>query len=61
MKYREDYPLSIWIIDLRDILAKREYIEKKEAILLIVEDIDEYLDMYEGGMSPQEAYRETIE
>lgn len=61
MIYREEYPLPNWIIDLRDILSEREYIEKKEALLLIVEDIDEFLDMYEGGMSPQEAYLETIE
>lgn len=61
MIYREDYPLAVWLMDLRNILSKREYIEKKEALLLIVEDIDEFLDMYLGGMSPQEAYLETIE
>lgn len=58
---RGDYPLSTWIIDLRDIIAKRDFIEKKEALLIIVEDITEFLEMYEEGLLPQAAYKEMIE
>lgn len=58
---RDDYPLSPWIIDLRDIIAKREFIEKKDALLIIVEDITEFLEMYEEGLLPQAAYKEMIE
>jgi hypothetical protein len=58
---RDDYDLSTWIIDLRDIIAKREFIEKKDALLIIVEDITEFLEMYEEGLLPQAAYKEMIE
>ena len=61
IKERENYPLSTWIIDLRDIIAKRDFIEKKEALLIIVEDITEFLEMYEEGLLPQAAYKEMIE
>lgn len=61
IKEREDYPLSTWIIDLRDIIAKRDFIEKKEALLIIVEDIVDFLEMYEEGLLPQAAYKEMIE
>lgn len=61
IKEREDYSLSTWIIDLRDIIAKRDFIEKKEALLIIVEDITEFLEMYEEGLLPQAAYKEMIE
>ena len=58
---RDDYPLSTWIIDLRDIIAKREFIDKKDALLIIVEDITEFLEMHEEGLLPQAAYKEMIE
>jgi len=58
---RDDYPLSTWMIDLRDIIATREFIEKKDALLIIVEDITEFLEMYEEGLQPQAAYKEMIE
>ena len=40
---QENYPLTNWLLDLRDIVSKREYIEKKTALLLIVEEIDPIL------------------
>lgn len=52
----EEYPISNWIIDLRDILAQRSWISKKDALLLIVEDLDQMIEMYEEGLSPQGAY-----
>lgn len=61
MKYRSDYSLSAWLIDVRDIVASREFISKKDALLMIVEDIEEFIDMYEGGESPQSAYQEMVD
>lgn len=58
---RDDYPLSTWLIDLRDIIAARDFIEKKAALLIIVEDIEEFISMYEEGLLPQAAYKEMIE
>lgn len=60
MNIRDDYPLNDWIITLRDIIAKREFIDKKDALLIVVEDIEEFLDSYSGGDSPQQAYQDYI-
>lgn len=57
-KEREDYPISTWIIDLRDILAQRSWISKKDALLLIVEELDQVIEIYEEGSSPQGCYEE---
>jgi hypothetical protein len=56
-----DYPKSQWIFELVNIMSKRQLIPKKDALWAIMEEIEEYDEMYEGGMSPQEAYEETIE
>jgi hypothetical protein len=59
--FREDYVLSNWLFDLADIMSRMDVIEHKQALRLIVEDIEEVLEMYMEGMSPQAAYRGTIE
>jgi hypothetical protein len=56
MKYNNEYPLSQWIIDSRDIIAQREAMPKKEALLLIVEEIESWLEDYEYGSKPIAAY-----
>lgn len=53
---QENYPLTNWLLDLRDVVSKREYIEKKTALLLIVEEIDPILEYYEEGHKPQFVY-----
>lgn len=58
---RVDYPLSTWLIDLMNIISLRDFIEKKDALLLITEDIIEFLDMYSEGLSPMAAYLEMID
>ena len=58
---RDDYPLSTWMIDLRDIIATREFIEKKDALWAIMEEIEEYDEMFAEGLSPQEVYAEITE
>ena len=57
-KEREDYPISTWIIDLRDVVAQREWLSKKDVLLLIVEELDQMIEMYEEGFSPQGCYEE---
>jgi hypothetical protein len=61
MKINNDYPLSTWLVDLRDIISKRELKAKKDVLIEIVEDIEEILDMYEQGMMPQQVYEEMVE
>lgn len=61
MKINNNYPLSTWLIDLRDIISKRELKAKKDVLIEIVEDIEEILDMYEQGMMPQQVYEEMID
>lgn len=58
---RDDYPLSTWLIDLRDIIATRNIMEKKDALIMIVEEIEEWIEIYEEGMQPQAAYKEMID
>ena len=61
MKINNDYPLSTWLVDLRDIISKRELKAKKYVLIEIVEDIEEILDVYEQGMMPQQVYEEMID
>lgn len=61
MKINNDYPLSTWLIDLRDIIATRELKAKKDVLIEIVEDIEEILECYEEGMMPQQVYEEMVE
>jgi hypothetical protein len=56
-----DYPKSTWIFDLVNIISKREVIPKKDALWAVMEDIEELLEMYDEGMSPQEVYIEMTE
>ena len=58
---RVDYPLSTWLIDLMNIISRRDFIEKKDALLLITEDIMEFLEMYSEGLPPTAAYLEMID
>lgn len=61
MKINNDYPLSTWLVDLRDIISERELKAKKDVLIEIVEDIEEILDMYELGMMPRQVYEEMID
>ena len=61
MNYREDYPLSVWLDDVAEIIKRRDFVGKKEALQLIVNDIEEFIEMYEDGDTPQSAYKELTE
>ena len=32
MTYREDYPLSVWLDDVAEIIKRRDFVGKKEAL-----------------------------
>lgn len=56
---REDYGVSSWLNDLINILKKRGFLMKKEdAWLVVQENIVEFIELYEGGSSPQEAFED---
>lgn len=56
---RSDYSASAWLADLTNIIKKRGFLDKKEnAWLVIEENIVDLIELYEGGSSPQEAFKE---
>lgn len=59
---RDDYGVSSWLNDLINLLKKRGFLMKKEdAWLVVQENIVEFIELYEGGSSPQEAFEEYTE
>lgn len=59
---RDDYALSAWINDVLNIIKKRGFLMKKEdAFLVFVENSAEFIDCYQSGMSPMEAFQEFEE
>ncbi len=59
---RDDYDVSAWINDLINILKKRGFLVKKEdAWLVVQENLVEFIELYEGGASPQEAFKDYSE
>ncbi|UZS00958.1 hypothetical protein [Pseudomonas phage vB_PsaM_M1] len=56
-----DYPKSQWIFELVNIMSKRQLIPKKDALWAIMEEIEEYDEMFDEGLSPQEVYAEITE
>ena len=61
MNYRDDCPLSNWLDDVAEIIKRRDFVGKKEALQLVVNDIEEFIEIYEEGMTPQAAYMELTE
>ena len=61
MNCRDDYPLSTWLDDVAEIIKRRDFVNKKEALQLVVNDIEDFMEMYQEGLSPQGAYQEMID
>lgn len=61
MNYRDDYPLSIWLDELAEIVKRRDFVGKKEALQMLVNDIEDFIEMYHEGLLPQAAYKEIHE
>lgn len=59
---RDDYDVSAWVNDLINILKKRGFLMKKEdAWLIVQENLVEFIELYGGGASPQEAFEDFSE
>lgn len=56
-----EYRKSQWLFEVANIISKRDYIEKKAALWIIIEDIEEFDEMYNEGLTPQAAYKEMQE
>lgn len=52
---------SQWLYDVINLVAIRDFVEKKEAVWIVIEEIERLDDLYAGGSSPQEAYQELQE
>lgn len=59
---REDYSLTAWFEDLINIIKKRGFLSKKEdAWLVVLENLIEFEDLYQEGLSPIEAFNDYNE
>lgn len=52
------YDKSTWLMDLHNIFKTLDRLTSEQSYRRIIDDIDEFLEMYAGGSSPQEAYQE---
>jgi len=58
-KSRKDYGISPWVNDLLNIVKNRAFLAKKEdAFLLVMENMDFFLEQYCNGFSPMSAWTE---
>lgn len=58
-KERDDYSISAWSNDLLNIIKKRGYIlDKNSAMMIYIENQNEFLECYVDGMSPMEAFND---
>lgn len=61
-KEREDYAISAWLNDLLNIIKQRGFIlDKNSAMMIFIENADEFLDCYSEGLSPMESWAEYNE
>lgn len=55
----EEYSISAWLNDLTNIVKKRAFLVKKEeAWLLVLENMNEFLECYVEGMKPIDAWND---
>lgn len=56
---RDDYAISAWLNDLLNIIKKRGYIlDKNSAMMIFVENANEFMECYCEGYSPMRAFLE---
>lgn len=56
---RSDYSISAWSNDLLNIIKKRGFIlDKNSAMMIYMENMNEFLECYVDGMSPIEAFND---
>lgn len=59
---RSDYAFTAWLADLINIIKKRSFLANKEdGWLVVLENLIEFEDLYQEGMSPIEAFNDYNE
>lgn len=54
---RDNYSVSAWLNDLLNIIKKRGFIlDKNSAMMIFLENSNEFLEDYCNGLSPMESY-----
>lgn len=54
---RDDYSISSWLNDLMNIIKQRGYIlDKNSAMMIFLENSNEFLEDYCNGLSPMESF-----
>ena len=54
---REDYSISSWLTDLLNIIKQRGFIlDKTSAMMIFLENSNEFLEDYCNGLSPMESF-----
>lgn len=52
----EEFPIEFWVIELGELIAIREGIQKRSAHLRILETLGDWIAYYEAGMTPKRAF-----
>jgi hypothetical protein len=61
-KERNDYQISAWINDLLNIIKQRGFIiDKNSAMMIFVENSNEFMECYCDGYTPMRAFLEYDE
>lgn len=56
---RGDYSISAWLNDLLNIIKRRGFIlDKNSAMMIFLENSNEFLEDYCDGLSPMESYND---
>ena len=54
---RDEYQISSWLNDLLNIIKQRGYIlDKNSAMMIFLENSNEFLEDYCNGLSPMESF-----
>ena len=54
---RDDYSISSWLNDLLNIIKQRGFIlDKNSAMMIFLENSNEFLEHYCNGLSPMESF-----
>ena len=54
---RDDYSISSWLNDLLNIIKQRGFIlDKNSAMMIFLENSNEFLEGYCNGLSPMESF-----
>ena len=54
---REDYQISSWLNDLLNVIKQRGFIlDKNSAMMIFLENSNEFLEDYCNGLSPMESF-----